>query len=67
MSWLAPDGTVLDKMPVNKYVTKEGEFIAPYRLPNESQKDYNKRLKKQYLYLYNLEIKDYEITNIEEV
>jgi len=43
MSWLAPDGTVLDKMPVNKYVSKEGEFIAPYRLPNESQKDYNKR------------------------
>ena len=29
--------------------------------------DYIERLKEQYLDLYNLEIKDYEITNIEEV
>jgi hypothetical protein len=28
--------------------------------------DYIERLKEQYLDLYNLEIKDYEITNIEE-
>ena len=28
---------------INKYVSKEGKFIAPYRLPNESKKDYNKR------------------------
>ena len=28
---------------------------------------YIERLKEQYLDLYNLEIKDYEITNIEEV
>ena len=31
------------------------------------QNDYIERLKEQYLDLYNLEIKDYEITNIEEV
>ena len=49
MSWLAPDGTVLDKMPVNKYVSKEGEFIAPYRLPNESQKDIIKDILKHKL------------------
>ena len=28
--------------------------------------DYIERLKEQYLELYNLEIKDYEITNIQE-
>ena len=28
--------------------------------------DYIERLKEQYLDLYNLEIKDYEITNIQE-
>ena len=31
-----------------------------------NKNDYIERLKEQYLDLYNLEIKDYEITNIEE-
>ena len=44
MSFVAPDGTVLDKMPVNEFVTDKGEFKKPRRLANESYWKWQKRV-----------------------
>jgi len=45
MAFVAMDGTVLDKQPVNQHVNSKGEFITPRRLANESKSSWNKRIK----------------------
>tara|TARA_R100000458_G_C8233265_1_gene214342 strand:+ start:48 stop:1001 length:954 start_codon:yes stop_codon:yes gene_type:complete len=48
--FVAEDGTVLSKQPVNKFVDPNtGEFIRPIRRPNESYQAWQKRIKKAML------------------
>ena len=48
--FLAEDGTVLSKQPVNEFVNPDtGAFIKPTRRPNESYKAWQKRIEKAML------------------
>ena len=49
MSFVTPGGQVLDKMPVNEFVTEKGEFKPPNRKAGESKSSYNKRYKEAQL------------------
>ena len=52
---------------VKDYIAEEiSEALAKNNIEAKSQKQYIKALKEQYLDLYNVYLKDYEISNIQE-